>query len=69
MGQERYWWGKILLDHVGNVKEFGFSLGITGSHFKLFSGKCFKLWNSRFDLLKNITLMSRFSYIPLPQNI
>lgn len=68
MGQERYWWGKILLDHVGNVKEFGFSLGITGSHFKLFNGKCFKLWNSRFDLLKNITLMSRFSYIPLPQN-
>ena len=43
MGQERYWWGKILLDHVGNVKEFGFSLGITGSHFKLFNGKCFKL--------------------------
>lgn len=43
MGQERYWWGKTLLDHVGNVKEFGFSLGITGSHFKLFNGKCFKL--------------------------
>ena len=50
MGQERHWRIKILLDHVGNVKEFGFLLGITGSHFKLFNGKHFKLWNSRFDL-------------------
>lgn len=50
MGQERHWQGKILLDHVGNVKKFGFFLGITGSHFKLFNGKHFKLWNSRFDL-------------------
>ena len=67
MGQERYWWGKILLEHVGNIKEFGFFLGMTGSHFKLFNGKPFKLWNSRFDLLKKNQSNVNISYIPLPQ--